>query len=533
MLNSPTQLNNPQDEEDTINGKLKKDTRAVNALHEKSITRDELHRKKATRDAEELSSEWPDSSRTMDDSTLAVFTRPGCPYSEEALREAELAQIMVRNLGGALKVVNVDTKQERDLAKLLGIKTVPCLRYYRDANLRSASHSTYEGINVSADEIAHWVLLHQGKTVQSASVRQSAFRMAPFRGSAVGPVVRASVHEGSPRAALVLRLSKNTEELPSRFTLFNIEYIDPSEREEFRVYRKQLPFDVGEEEFLTLEDTQWEPKSILALMLEAENRKVFYGDKPPPVLLGERALLSVYVSRFENLQDIAWLLMEFHEAYRDRIAFHIARSTLKEAARSQDTFSHTWGGAVLTDQRPNTSAYQKVAGVVRELSPFSQYSLSMPFNYHSMLSFLEEWSAGKPELHFRSNRLTYSEKESQVMELNHLQFLNVLQRANRVHFGVLYYEPECSDCQIYLEAWKAAAEAFNTAEALKGRLLFGQVNAHVNDIIDFDMKEKIPSIAVYPEGLQALDKRILYTGPPLVNSLLDFLGRLAAKQEEL
>ncbi|CDJ27535.1 LOW QUALITY PROTEIN: protein disulfide isomerase, putative, partial [Eimeria mitis] len=357
---------------------------------------------------------------------------------------------MVQSLGGSVKVVNVAIKQETEHAKILGISTIPCLRLYGNNNLKSATYKTYESTNVSADEIAHWILRSQNRTVQSLSGTQDAFREVHSRGSPVGPVVDVSVHEGSPRAALIVRLSKNIEQLPSRFTLFKIKYVGSSEREEFRVYRKKLPFDVGEEEYLTLEEPQWEPKSMLALMLEAESRKVYYGDKPSGVLLGKRALLSVYVSRFESLQDIALLLMEFHEAYNDRIAFHITRSSLKEAARSQDTFSHSWGGAVLTDQQANASAYRRVAGVVRELSPFSQYSLSMPFNYHSLKLFLEEWSTGNPELHFRSNHLTYTKKESSVLELNHHQFLDVLNRAKRAPFAVLYYEPNCADCQAYL-----------------------------------------------------------------------------------
>src|SRR5699024_10673554 len=108
----------------------------------------------------------------------------------------------------------------------------------------------------------------------------------------------------------------------------------------------------------------------------------------------------------------------------------------------------------------------------------------------------------------------YTDKGSHVMELNHVQFLNVLQKARRVPLGILYYEPECSDCQVYLRTWKEVAEVFSTTDALKDQVLFGQVDGHLNDIIDFDMKQNIPSIAVYPEGPQALEKRILYTGPP-------------------
>lgn len=521
-----TPIHEPQDKENTIDDARKKVEDESIVFFGADRTQDALHLQKGTLAAAGDFNERLDTRTPTVDSTLAVFTNEGCPYSEEALREAQLAQKMVRSLGSSLTVVNV---KETELAKLLGIKTIPCLRFYLSPNIRSAAYKTYDGANIAADEIAHWILLHQGKTVQSAA----SFRTASSRGSPVGPVVHAFVHEGSQRAALVVRLSKNTEQLPSRFTLFYIEHVDSSEREEFRVYRKKLPFDVGEEEYLTLEEPQWEPKSILALLLEAENRMLFYGDRPSRVLLGKRALLTVYVSHLENLQDIAWLLMEFYETYRDRIAFHIAKNTLKEAARSRDTFSHSWGGAVIADKRANASAYQKVAGVMREHSPFTQYSLSMPFNYHSLQVFLKEWSTGNAELHFRSNRLTYTDKGSHVMELNHVQFLNVLQKARRVPLGILYYEPECSDCQVYLRTWKEVAEVFSTTDALKDQVLFGQVDGHLNDIIDFDMKQNIPSIAVYPEGPQALEKRILYTGPPIVNILAEFLGTVTGKREEL
>ncbi|CDJ58684.1 protein disulfide isomerase, putative [Eimeria maxima] len=465
--------------------------------------------------------------------TLAVYTNEGCPYSQEALREAQVAQTIVRKHGGTINIRHVDMTKEKELGRLLAIKAMPCLRFYRNSDIRSTTYIAYEGVDMTADEIAYWILQQLGKTIQIAPIGQETFRVAAVKGSTVGPVVHASVHEGSPRAALVTWLSTNREQLPSKSTLFNIKYVDLSQQEQFRVYRKRLPFDVGEEEYLTLEEPQWEPKSILALMLAAENRKVFYGDRPSRILLGKRALLSVYVSHHENLQDIALLLMEFYETYRERLAFHIAKGTLKEAARSQDTFSHSWGGAVIIDQQANPAAYQKVTGVLREHSPFSQYSLSMPFNYHSIQLFLKQWSTGNSELHFRSNRLSYTEKESHVTELNHFHFLKTLLQPNRALLAVLYYEPDCSDCQVYLQVWKEASELFKTAEHLKSQVIFGQLDGSLNDIVDFDIKKRIPSIVVYPEGPKALDRRLLYTGSPIVTDILGFLSTLAAKRDEL
>lgn len=462
---------------------------------------------------------------------LVVFTASRCQKSEEALREAQIAQPMVRNLGGNIEVATLATFKEPELAKRLEIQTVPCLRLYRDGDLESTDYLTYNGTDVTATEIAHWILTQEEATVRY--VTQQFIRGAAAEGSPVGPVVHARVRRGSPRAEAVEQLLRARDQLPSRFSLFSVQYVEPSDEEEFRVYRQQLPFDVGEEEFLSLRAAEWKAEAIMALMLEAENRKVFYGDKPSSLLLGKRALLSVYVSQFENLQDIAWLLMEFQPRYADRIAFHIANRTLKMAARSADIFSHTWGGAVLTDQQANPSAYERVAGVSREAVPFAQYALSMPFNYHSMKAFFEDWASGKRELHFRSSRYSQTEKDSPVLELNHLQFLEILHKPQRAPVGVLYYEPGCSGCKEFLESWKTVATAFAANEALKGQMSFAQLNGKVNDLLDFDMRSKIPVVAVYPPGPSALDGRVFYTGPSTVELLGNFMATLTARNDEL
>ena len=506
---------------------------AKKALHEAHMNPKDVRLKSGVKQAKNITRDTLQRRGSAGTPLLVVFTTAGCPYSEEALREALFAQPMIRNFGGSTTVATVATEKDPELVRLLGLTKLPRLHFYRDGHLESPDHQTYNGTEMVATEIAYWVLRQEAATVRYTAEGQQPMRQTADQGSPVGPVVYASVHKGSPRAELVEHLARNTDQLPSRFTLFNIQYVDPSNKEEFRVYRKQLPFDVGDEESLSLGEPTWEPRSIIALLLEAENRKVFFGEKPPPALSGARALLSVYVSRFENLQDIAMLLMEFQPKYQDRIAFHVANSTLRTAARSKAIFSHTWGGAVLTDRQGNASAYRKVAGVVREAIPFTQYSLSMPFNYHNLKAFFQEWESGKRELHFRSNIYSYSEKGSPVMELSHAQFVDILNTSERAPVSILYYEPDCSDCERFREAWRKTAQFFDEREALKSKVLFGQINGLLNDILDFDMRTKMPAIAVYPPGPRALDARVLYTGPPVAELLVAFLTRLTAKRDEL
>ncbi|CDJ70428.1 hypothetical protein ENH_00083640, partial [Eimeria necatrix] len=239
------------------------------------------------------------------------------------------------------------------------------------------------------------------------------------------------------------------------------------------------------------------------------------------------------VSRFENLQDIAELLMEFYEKYKSQLAFHIARTSLKEAARAEVLFSTPWGGAVLKDPRPNPWAYQRASGVLREAPPFSQYSLGMPLSFYSLEAFLEQWARGTRELHFRSHRLSATSPGGLGKELSHHQFLQTLHGAPRAPLAVLYYEPRCPGCDLFLDAWKQVAAAFSQQQQLRGRLLFAQLNAELNDLIDFDLKSKLPAIVLYPEGPQALDRRRLYMGPPIVEMIGDFLLAASAPKEEL
>ncbi|OEH77834.1 uncharacterized protein LOC34618886 [Cyclospora cayetanensis] len=464
---------------------------------------------------------------------LVVFTTAGCRLSEEALREAQIAHSMIRNLGGLTIVSTIDIVKEPGLASLLGIESAPHLCFYADGSLDILHSVPYNGTDITAIEIAHWVISLEDATLQKTAGGHTASSKASTIGSPVGPVVHACVHNGSPRAELVYQLSRMRTQLPSRLTLFSIQYVDSSEAEELRVYRKQLPFDVGEEEFLSAQGAVWEPTEIMALLLEAENRKVFYGESPPQALLGTRKLFTVYASQFENLQDIASLLMEFQPRYQDRIAFHIASSSLKTAARSEVIFNHTWGGAILSDQYANLSGHQRIAHGVREAVPSAEYSLSMPFNYHSMKAFFEKWERGQRRLHIRSNRYEYSDMGSPVMELNYVQLLDLLHSPRTAPLGILYYEPESLDCQHYLKLWQTVAKDFTNQAGVKGEIIFGQINGLLNDILVFDVKKNKPAIAVYPPGSRSLKTQALYKGPPVVELLEDFLSLLAAKQGEL
>lgn len=83
-------------------------------------------------------------------------------------------------------------------------------------------------------------------------------------------------------------------------------------------------------------------------------------------------------------------------------------------------------------------------------------------------------------------------------------------------------------------SWAMVARAFAEDEHLKGRLLFGQVDGLTNDLIDFDIRSNLPAIAVYPPGPKALDRRILYAGPPMVGFIGNFLqSMLESSREEL
>lgn len=464
---------------------------------------------------------------------LAVFTASGCQMSEEAAREARIAQPLIHSHGGFLEVAIIVTEREPELTKSLGITVTPVLRLYRDGNLKSTDHTTYDGKHMTATEIAYWVLAQENAVVRYGAEERQPLRGAELECSPVGPIVYASVHRGGQHAELVEQLVRNRSSLPSRFTLFNIQYISGVDKEELQVCRQEQPFDVGEEMLLRLENSMWEPESISALLKKAESRNIFYGEEPALPLLGSRVVLSVYVSQYQNLQDIAWLLMEFQPTYKDRIAFHIAHRTMKMASRSEDIFSHTWGGAVLTTRQANEEAYQRTAGVFREEVPFAQYALPMPFNYHNMKAFLEEWQSGKLQLHFRSNRYSYIDHSSPVMELNHAQLLGLLHKPDRMPLGILYYESTSPDSKQFLSAWNSVAKAFSKDETLKGQILFGQVNGLLNDLIDFDLRRKLPSIAVYPPGPKALDRRVLYTGPPTVEMLGNFMAMLRIKRQEL
>ncbi|KAL8271112.1 hypothetical protein Esti_004966 [Eimeria stiedai] len=445
---------------------------------------------------------------------LVVFTKSGCKKSEEALREAQIAQGIVAKFGGATRIANLEKDKERNFAQSLGVKDVPCLRMYRNGNVNSSNYVAYNGADMAAAEIAHWVLSQEEAKIRYAADAEMPTRGSDAEASAAGPVVRASIYTGSPNAELLSRLMKAPGSLPSPFTLFKISYVDSLDKEAFGVYRQQLPFSIGEEAFLTLNSLVWEKGEIMQLLLKAEERKIFYGEPPSSLLVGKRALLTIYVSQYQNLQDIASLLMEFQPKYGDRIAFHIANRTLKTAARSATVFSHSWGGAVLTSAEANTEAYQRSTGVTREAVPFTQYTLSMPFNYHSMKAFFEEWASGKRELHFRSNRYSYTEKRSSVLELNHSQFMRLLRESKRKPLIVLYYKSDCPECEKFLRIWKAVATVFAEDEDLKGQVLFGQINGSLNDLVDFDVSSNIPAIVMYPPGPSALDRRVVYSGPP-------------------
>lgn len=464
---------------------------------------------------------------------LVVFTKTDCSKSEEALREAQIAQPMIYSLGGSTKVAHVATEKEPQLVEQLGVGTVPLLRLYKNGNTESMDYTSYNGTDMTATEIAHWVLGREGLTVQYPTANLQTMGEITSEGSPVGPVVRACVHRGGRHDELLQRIANDKDNLPSPFIIFKIYYVDLSDKEEFRVYRQQLPFNVGETELLSLTDPVWEEGQIRSLLLKAEDREIFYGESPTQSVLGERVLFSVYVSKLENLQDIAELLMEFQPTYKDRIAFHIAKRTVKSAARSSEIFSHKWGGAVLTSQKDNEAAYQRTAGVFREEVPFERYALSMPFNYHNLKNFFEEWESGKRQLHFRSNRYSYTKKHSPVVELNHVQFVTLLHKQDREPLAILYYEKNCTGCREYHKLWTKVAMAFASNKSLKGQMLFGQVDGQTNDLIDFDMRKRLPAIAVYPPGPKALDRRIVYTGPLTAENLGNFLAMLRVKRDEL
>ncbi|KAL8429462.1 hypothetical protein ACSSS7_006593 [Eimeria intestinalis] len=464
---------------------------------------------------------------------LVVFTKSGCKRSEEALREAQIAQGMVAKFGGATRIANLGTDKEEDFALSLGVKDVPCLRMYKSGNVGSNNYVIYNGADMAAAEIAHWVLSQEEAKIRYTADAEMPSRESDAEASAAGPVVRASIYAGSANAQLLNQLMKAPDSLPSPFTLFKISYVDSLDKEAFRVYRQQQPFSIGEEEYLTPDSLIWDEGAIMQLLLKAEDRKIFFGEPPSSVLVGARALLSVYVSHYQNLQDIALLLMEFQPQYKDRIAFHIANRTLKTAARSANIFSHSWGGAVLTSAEANTEAYQRSTGVSREAVPFSQYSLSMPFNYHNMKDFFEEWASGKRELHFRSNRYSYTEKGSPILELNHAQFMRLLRKKKRKPLVVLYYKSDCPACKEFLKAFKAVATVFAEEQDLKGQMLFGQINGSLNDLIDFDMITKIPAVVMYPPGPGALDTRVVYSGPPMQELVGNFVQKHRPAHDEL
>ncbi|KAL8441832.1 hypothetical protein Emag_006877 [Eimeria magna] len=464
---------------------------------------------------------------------LVVFTRAGCKKSEEALREAQIAQGMVVKFGGATRIANLEVDKESDFAQSLGATDVPSLRMYRNGNVNSTQYVAYNGADMAAAEIAHWVLSQEEATIRYTADAEMPTRESDAEASAAGPVVRAFVYAGSPNAELLNQLARAPNSLPSPFTLFKISYVDSLNKEAFRVYRQQLPFSIGEEEYLTLNSLVWEKGAIMQLLLKAEDRKIFFGEPPSSLLVGARALLSIYVSHYQNLQDIALLLMEFQPKYEARIAFHIANRTIKTAARSENIFSHSWGGAILTSAEANTEAYQRSTGVLREAVPFTQYSLSMPFNYHSMKAFFEEWANGRRELHFRSNRTSHTEEGSPILELNHSQFMRLLRDSKRKPLLVLYYKSDCSDCKRFLAAWKAVATVFAEEEALKGQVLFGQINESLNDLIDFDLRSAIPKIVMYPPGPGALDRRVVYSGPPTQELIGHFVQEQRAAHDEL
>ncbi|CDJ42735.1 protein disulfide isomerase, putative [Eimeria tenella] len=478
---------------------------------------------------------------------LAVFAAD-CPPSEEALRESRKAQQLLRDWGSLTRVVAVPLSKSPEFRELLEAKEAPqvvsqgtpkeapVLRLYPGGRASSSAlFSSYGGPDVAAAEIAYWVLAEEGRAAEFSSEDEARPREAAreLQASPIGPVVHARVHRGSAGALLLAQLAQQRQQLPSKSTLFKVQFVEAAEKEELRVYRQLLPFDLGEETFLSSPEPLWELRAVLALLLEAENRKVFYGEVPTGPLLGRRALLSVQVSRFENLQDIAELLMEFYEKYKSQLAFHIARTSLKEAAKAEALFSTPWGGAVLEDPRPNPWAYQRASGVLREAPPFSQYSLGMPLSFYSLEAFLEQWARGTRELHFRSHRLSATSPGGPVKEVSHHQFLQTLHGAPRAPLAVLYYEPRCPGCELFLDAWKQVAAGFSQQQQLRGRLLFAQLNAELNDLIDFDLKSKLPAVVLYPEGPQALDRRRLYMGPPIVEMIGDFLLAAAAPKEEL
>ncbi|CDJ39658.1 hypothetical protein ETH_00003710 [Eimeria tenella] len=156
----------------------------------------------------------------------------------------------------------------------------------------------------------------------------------------------------------------------------------------------------------------------------------------------------------------------------------------------------------------------------------------MPLSFYSLEAFLEQWARGTRELHFGSHRLSATSPGGPVKEVSHHQFLQTLHGAPRAPLAVLYYEPRCPGCELFLDAWKQPA-GFSQQQQLRGRLLFAQLNAEHNDLIDFDLKSKLPAVVLYPEGPQALDRRRLYMGPPIVEMIGDFLLAAAAPKEEL
>ncbi|KAL8435337.1 hypothetical protein Efla_006967 [Eimeria flavescens] len=463
---------------------------------------------------------------------LVVFTKPG-KESEEALREAQIAQGIVLDFGGTTAVANLEANKEPEIAKSLGITSFPLLRMYRDGNVEGTNYATYNGTDMTAAEIAHWVLRNENFGVQFVAKEWRPAREGASLASPAGPVVYASVFKGSLNEQLLESIIAAKNSLPSPFTLFKVRYVADLSNESFRVYRQQLPFNTGEEDSLSLNDTTWELDAVLRLLLEAEDRKIFFGEAPSSALVGTRQLFSVFVSEHENLQDIALLLLEFQRKYKDRIAFHIASRTLQKAARSESIFSHSWGGAVLRGSQPDPAAYQRAAGVFREEVPFSQYTLSMPFNYHNMKAFFQEWESGKRELHFRSHRETFTEKDSPVLELNHGEFVRLLRKQRRAPLAVLYYKSDCEDCVDFLKSWKAIAKIFAEEAELKGSIIFGQINASLNDLVDFDMRARIPAVAMYPHGEAALDRRMLYVGPPIVELMGNFVHAFRANHGEL
>ncbi|CDJ66134.1 ankyrin repeat-containing protein, putative, partial [Eimeria necatrix] len=160
----------------------------------------------------------------------------------------------------------------------------------------SVPFSRSGGPDVAATEITYWVLAEEGRAAEFSAEDEARPREAAggLQATPIGPVVHARVHRGSAEALSLAQLAQQRQQLLSKPTLFKVQFVEAAEKEELRVCRQLLPFDLGEETFLSSFEPIWGLRVVLALLLEAENRKAFYGEVPAGPLLSLRARCCLY-----------------------------------------------------------------------------------------------------------------------------------------------------------------------------------------------------------------------------------------------